>query len=575
MATEYSALLIRLWAEIADTEIDVVQFTSVFEMNRIPKATAVLPVGRNVSTLEISAAHDAAKLHSLQFPAKVYGEFTWKAGQKPPDCVIPEGRYVLFEGSVTGVGYVRGTRKLQLAVEMTHWLNALNYASALSASSHPGNPAQFIFNPSMPDRAGDDAEVAGAGFSQHFLAKTMAQSHIDEAAVQEDLWGKGILPWFEALAGADRLSVRDLEPPPGGDPAATAALARFDGETLPLDIQPADAPLVAKAIAEDIAVTGTDPSKNTNWYLPMANTTLWAKLVGDLAPNYMFSVIPFPTKAKVVPFIPGLRTHWQPDEDEDFTIKGRDMDLVDVNSQLPRPLRAMMLFAAQNNAAGASFIPGTPPELQVGGGHVADRADGMVIFKRAPQWLSHFVVESEYADKAAGVGGVKGGAIWPRVGEAPDKPDPKAVLLRARPMIDQMAHSLFANEALKGRSGQISGALRFDVAPGSTIRFEGTSGRFIDEEQGQDLFGAVVRVTYYIDAETPRAGTAYHIAHVRNEPENEDDDTSLTKHPLYAEDAIWPGAVHIEADEAEVDFADEAEAAAAANVAAGAVAPAV
>ena len=104
-----------------------------------------------------------------------------------------------------------------------------------------------------------------------------------------------------------------------------------------------------------------------------------------------------------------------------------------------------------------------------------------------------------------------------------------------------MAQALYANEILKGRIGQVSGALRFDICPGSTIKVEGVSDRFLpgDDPIGEDRYATVLRVTYYFDAENPRTGTAFNLAHIRNEKENEAEDTSVKRHPLYTR--VWKG----------------------------------
>jgi hypothetical protein len=47
------------------------------------------------------------------------------------------------------------------------------------------------------------------------------------------------------------------------------------------------------------------------------------------------------------------------------------------------------------------------------------------------------------------------------------------------------------------------------------------------------MIGSVLRVSVGIDSEEGRAGTAFHIDHIRTEKENEQDATSVSLHPLY------------------------------------------
>jgi hypothetical protein len=533
----HSAMRVSLWAVVEGTEVEVVQFTTSYDMNQIPSATAVLPVGRRVTTLEPAEAHRLAGEIKIQLPVQVFARIEHTSGFKDDRAIVPEGDYMVFDGFVTGMGYKRGTNKLQMALSMTHWLSGLSFSSALSASSHPNNPTHFTFNPGL--RLAGDGAGAGAAISKHFVARTLAQTRITQTAVQEDLWGKGILPWFKDLTKSDHLAQEVFDLNDGVNSEAAAALARFEGDKLPMG-ELADAAVAADAIANDIAVSVFTPG-NTNHYGALAHTTLWDKLVGDLAPTYVFSVIPFPDKALVVPFVPGLREYWNP-RDESHSMMARDLDFINISARLPRALRAMGLFGGHGSRAGANLAPNDPANEKTIGGMYVGREDGMVMFKQAPRWLSQFMGPAIYSKKAAGAGGKpKGGAIDPRAGDKPDGADPKEVKERAKKLLNKMAHALYANEVLKGRHGSVSGALRFDICPGSTIKMEGVSEKFIGEKDaiGDTRFATVLRVTQYFDAETPRTGTAFHLAHIRNEQENEDDDTSLDQHPLY--ERKWTG----------------------------------
>jgi len=544
----FSTSRFRIWAVIDKQEVEVVQLSCAYEMNRIPQATIVLPVGRELGTLAPSTAHAVVESQIIQLPVEVFVEITHVAGDSAAQQIIANGKYKVFEGDATGIGYKRTPTGMALSLSLTHWLADLSFSSTLSASSHPRNPAQFTFGAAMKLQFAGDAPGAGADL-RHFIGRTMAQTRITEATVVEDLWGKAILPWFIDLASSDRLNFAQLGLNDSKNQEAKKALERFDGDKLPLDFDAltASQSLAARAIANDIAVSVHDPSNNTNHYRALAHTTLWDKLVGDLAPTYMFSVIPFPEKAKVVPFIPGLQDVHNPHGTK-YTIMARDYGPLDMPSKLPRALRAVAVFTGHGFRSGANLSPNDGPNaLTVGGIHVA-RDDGMVLFKTAPRYLSEYVNGALYSGTTTGgTGKTKGnGYNNPGAGVAPGVVGPAAAKDDIKPILDKFAQALYANEVIKGRQGQLSGPIRFDIAPGSTISIEGAASAFVpnSDPQGEARYATVVRITHYFDAQTPSAGTTFNLAHIRNSGEHLSADVSVERHPLY--DRKWAGDKLIE-----------------------------
>jgi len=539
----FTAIRCKLWAEIDGEEVDLISVQCAFEMNKIPVAQAVLPVGREVRTLNETSAHEITANAALQAPVQIWGEFSNVGGVDNDRAVVPEGKYKLFDGFFTGAGYKRSRDGLHLTIECIHWLSGLSFSSSLSESSHPHNPANFSFNAGIPN----NCDAAGFGGNLNYTGKTLAQSIITSVSVSQDLWGQGIKPWFLSLANCDRLNVRDLGNNDGINNEAKAALERIDGDKLPMDLADADVELVAQTIATDIAVNVTEPGSNTNHTRAMANVTLWDKLVGDLAPTYMFSLVPQVDKAKVIPFIPGLREIYNPRK-EAFTILSRDQVFIDYSARLPRLLRAMGIFGGHGWQAGASFQQNTNILSETIGGMYVAREDGLVQFKQAPRWLAECTQQSTYVMQAAGLKGPKGSAMHPGAGQPADAKQPQQVQQNMRPLLDKMAHALYANEMIKLRAGQVAGPLRFDICPGSNISVEGTKGAFIqgDEPVGEGRIGTVVKVVISADAERSIASTEYKLMHMRTEKENEEDDTSIEQHPLYARK--WTGNILTEAE---------------------------
>lgn len=533
----YQTIKFQLWALVDGAEIELTQTSLSYEMNRIPQGIAVFPVGRKLPGLQPSAAHDIAAKENLRVPIKIFLEATPISNNEEASTL--NGTYTIFEGYITGIGYRRGTTRYQLAAQLQHWLVDLNESSSLSESSHPHNPAQFTFNAAIAD------PNTGAKL-RHFLSRTVAQRHLSLGTIQSDLWGEGIRKWYEDLTGTDRLNVQELGASGNDDPEglSKAALGRFDDRfKTPLNIAGADGTALARAIWGDISVSTYDPGNN-NTYQAMANVTLWDKLVGDLGPTYMFSVIPFAEKAAVVPFIPGLRTPWNPGNGTKYTIMGRDLDFVDMNAKLPRALRALGIFAGRGFISGANLKPNDYWKKPHIGGMYVGRDDGMVMFKQAPRWLSEAVSPFVFSKGTTTANGkAHADNIHPDAGDAPEDATPLEIKEKHETLMNNMAQALYANEILKGRVGQLSGSVRLDVCPGSTVSIEGAVDRFIKGQTpaGELRYATIVRTSLYFDGESDpqRAGTGFNLAHIRNQKENENDDTSVAAHPLYT--TTFPG----------------------------------
>lgn len=553
----YSSLKFELVAKINDLFVDVVQFTGSYELNRIPKATMVLPVGREVSTMILSNSHIIAGDTAIQVPATVYLNVLQGAGLGNDHAIVPVGSYVLFDGYVTGVGYRRKTNSLSIAVQLTHWLSDLNFSSTLSASSHPGNPYMLTFFASTLNTAVDipGGGAAGAAFTEkHWVGKTRAQTLAKVDDVKSDLWGNVILKWFLGLTESDRLLIQpdafgtEVAKNDSKNEEAKAALEKFSGDKLEIDVpESAEIDVVVKSILEDIAVTSDNGAENTNHFAAMANTTLWNKLVGDLGQKYMFSVIPYPEEAKVVPFIAGLQDIHNP-RDEKYTIMARDITFIDLNTHLPRPLRAVGILGGHSNASGVAIGSGTTESpLRFVSGMFIGQDEGLVLYKSAPRWATEIGIPWVTSLTTSGVGSFRSSAFDPRV--APPAPKGTGDELAARragfsTILDNYARAMYAQEVLKNRIGQLSGVVRFDIAPGSTISIEGQRDTFTDDGPIDVRYATVLRVTYAFDAESQGAGTSFELGHIRNKQENESASTSIEKHPLYTNK--WIGSTLIE-----------------------------
>jgi hypothetical protein len=157
-------------------------------------------------------------------------------------------------------------------------------------------------------------------------------------------------------------------------------------------------------------------------------------------------------------------------------------------------------------------------------------------------WTTDIPLSINAASSSGGGGDIIGTSLVDGVGPLPLHPSPGDLSLQACSLMNAYAQVLYAYEVLKAREGDLSGKLRFDIAPGSSIKIEGCGEKFLglSDDFGDAMFASVLQVDFIIDCETPRASTSFHIAHIRGSDENRLPGTSVERHPLW--ETVWDGA---------------------------------
>lgn len=540
MGTIFTSMQFKLWATIDKTEVELVQFSCVYEMNAIPRCSAMLPVGyRVLPPFTASSAHTVTNGIQVQIPLKVYCEVKFLGGQYPLSAPLP-ATYLIFDGYVTGVGYRRTYDGYTMNVEGTHWLSNLSYSSIMSETISPLAPTQFTFNARMYL----GANARGEKDQTSCLPVTMVQTLSTPGNVQTDLWGKVLQPWFIKLASTNRMNQRllqlnDQDINPNNDTKrgeVVHTLRRFPGERLPFDTTRFEAGTssISTMIGKELANVQNPRAMGER----LARQTFWDKLVGELSPTYMFKIIPYASIARVVPFIPGLRAVWSP-HGEDFTFKASDIEVQDSTCHLPRQLRALCVFGGVGLRANATGQPANKlNNFRIGGAYVGGDT-GMVVVREAPS----FLFDTKLAHRFTGqITNLHGNAFnHPGAGAAPAGVKPDDIGKDALKMLDVVAHAWYVAEVLQNRYGDISTPLRFDVAPGSSVKIEGTSGAFMHD--GEDRYGQVVRVGYMFDAQQQQCRSQYRIANMHTGDEHMLDQFTTDTHPFYL--TTWPGDEHM------------------------------
>lgn len=548
MSSGWNAERFRLWAEIEldqreKFELELVRVSTRTPLNDIPRASMTIALGRNVADNKPSVIHKILSQMKIKRKVRVYcqantigffgllGISTW-----------PKNKFLVFEGYTTGAGYQRSPESADYTLELEHWLADLAYTSAVSAVSAPTNPAAMTFAALTANPAEGEEGTARTG---GYTGLTHAEEFISAETIASDFWGSAILPFFIGLTDLEEFVHTDaaaqvgldLGPNPPGNEAAKAALLRFEPR--------AAAPLFSQKLRFDPEAYGGDLAivaeqieiaMGAETLEMLAGTTLWDKLV-QYAGTYLFAIAPMVERCLVVPFIPGLRTEYT-------TITADQYDFGRISGDMPRVLRGVGICGGKNFEGGSEMTGDDAvdyDQFSVGGYYQGART-GQIIFKQAPMWMSTLNLSSE-VDRAAGGDGLpRGDALHPGEGRPPERPKPRERAEANARLMDKFAETMYVYEVLKFRSGDISGKLRFDIGPGSVVKIEGMSEKFlgVDDQFGQTMFATVLQVDLFIDAEGPKAGTSFHLAHWRNELENKTDGFSLDKHPIWSEQ--WSGA---------------------------------
>ena len=540
----YAVVRVRLEAKIGShTFDDVVQYASGFAMNDIPTASIMVAVGRNVKTDKLATIHTAVnELRSVTMPAYVWllVQTLDKMNASSGLEVVSEKKILIFEGDAVGTGWQRSTTGAQFTIHILHWLARLNYTSAVSASSHPGNPSDWTY-PAIHRAIGlGSGESTGTMAGDPSWVPMINKGSINEAALR-DIWGNALHSWMTHIANDDPVDLRLKGGQKGGGSVTVIdALKRIgpngDGKPLNVELGGADAAIVAEGLRQALQA-----ESGNSWI----NTTLWGKLIGEWSPAYWFAVIPRVSDALIVPFTGGLSgDHWAKIGDEDYA-------QCDINAQLRQVLRAVGIVHPVTWQTGANLNAGAIAENRGGmcGWYQPEKLDqGMVLLKDAPSWLAQPLFESAFSlySQAADGQGTVGTEVDDKQAGQPQKPerDLAETQKKQRGIMDNYAHQWYTIECLKGRTGELAGKLRFDIAPGSNIFVEAGSSRNVPQSEdglAVDIYATVTRVTYVINAETQQAGTGFSLAHIRTKAENENEITSTAKPPLYTE--AWRGAV--------------------------------
>ena len=544
---------------------DVVAFSSSFAVNTIPTAVLSLAVGTLAN--DLSNTPPFASVHTLQqelttrAKVRVYMKSAvlsslgvqqagapagGRAGLDPLQNIgVPaDGRDLLiFEGNVTGVGRAISAAGTAVAtIHLEHWLANLNYASAISATSDPGNPDDMVFS-AVARARGRTQAASGQTPDPVSWVPSIARDFVNSASLR-DIWGEVLYQWLQTIIESDPFvtEVAGAGVAVTGDTApireAIAKLAPENPAGVPLELFFGDGEN-SQAIAAGVRTSLKDQT-GTNW----VNTTLWGKLVGEWAPEYFFSIIPRVEDGLIIPFCGPLSgAPWAVIGNEDYVF-------VKTDAHIPQLLRGVGIVHPTTAPSGLNLQNVGSTNVGYGGfaGFYASESTpvGMVLIKSAPRWLSQDRAwqKSGFAEGANGV--VETQIDGPGIPAGPDTDnvDEAAAVLVTRNFMTRYAQQWYSMERLKGRTGEVACKVRFDICPGSNIMLEADASADANVNRTvflQKLYATVTQVNYIFDVESQKAGTSLQLSHIHSEAEHINSaDIVADRPPLYV--TAWRGA---------------------------------
>lgn len=529
MASTYDINVLDTEAYLELTDLGVTfpltRFSSQFALNSIPQATCFITLGYDAkNTNEYSPIHNLlAKNLQFRQPAKVFMKVknTYSENNAPAnitiDKIFDDKYFVAFDGYMSGSGYRRSGGSIEYAVSLEHWLADLAVSSGLSADLQPAAPDNFTFPATF-----HSANLPKDNLLGPFTATISSLG----TWLSIDVWD-GIKRFFLDICKTTPIGLDEIYRL-AGRPAkineiAAAALGRFLSSTpyQPLKLSGS----VPGPIANEMAKALIGRAKST-----FLGQSIWDNLI-IFSTSFLFNVIPLIEKALVAPKTPNLIKEYK-------EISSGEIFSFDLSTHMPRFISGVILKNPMN--AGGTFFnsqittQGSKKiDLCVGSyfnKNAPDRAkDGTIVFHASPEWLisegldvSRFAVPSPAQAKPAAT-----------------KPATAAnnLITEKRRFSDSFAHSVYGNEVLKYRNGQLSGRLRFDISPGTIVKV--TSSQVVNgpipvDELNNTIFAHVDSVATYVDAVSGQASTSFGLSSVRYEYENEDGKLTVGTNPLYA-----------------------------------------
>ena len=558
-------------------KLDVIRFESHWAPNAIPRASIDVAVGRRANDLDyVSKIHTFIRRAKTMLKCQVFAYVAEVSNSRYPDKAIdrwPAQPFLAFEGYIdyTSRASERGVQGegATIRLELIHWLADLAFSSAMARTSHPANSDAFYMVPVF-EAGGAGVSAPGPSVTTYALEQ-LAYNHFLPWKSTNDLFGQSLLPFLLQLSLQDRIQHSQIPSIQNGTGRTTnyeamRALQKFEPfdakASSTLNNTPKTYKFGVPFRIRDLVPGGTTNENSTTndailkafssdipksiSQMPALTKSIWDLLVYQASVNFGASIIPMVDRALFAPATPGYRSWWK-------TIYASEHDMMSVDRALIRPLRGVVIAGRSGSDTGqGSNVSGVfngatlndrqRQALNVGGYYEnRDAGGGLIMTLDAPGWLqaSAPVVQTGFPRTRP-----VSTAVRPALGDETPPNDWSARLRASQNLLDRYAQMAYLTEVLKGRNMIVNSRLRFDIAPGSTVRVYSLEDKFVSKQLGQSNthveFGMVTNMSIVMDAERCQAGTSFQLGFVRNEREVLSSNWSTARHPLWHNG--WAGA---------------------------------
>lgn len=531
MSEPYLVTKIRAWALFNNAKFDdVVSVSATFALNSIPTASVVVAVGRTGEPRgngqgPLATIHSKLKALRPRDKATIFAQIEEIEGQ--PITAIKPGIYKIFDGYIAGMGYQRSNNHANYVINLVHWLDDLNNSSAINGNWFPGVPHDWA-QQALFDRAEANGTSAGA------LVPMVSRKLANYNNLSDDLWKKTIKPLFETMAGFSGDVVQERYP--SGD----GVLQKNDAAKEALNRMPGDGSAYYRELAMRLG-GGQDENFDTSVAAFFEKTlgssfvqnTIWSKLINEYASQFLFAISPAVEWALPIPFCAGLR--WK--DGEAKTITAKEYNYANFNANMSQIIEAVYVHYP---AASATNVPDHPflnkrLSFYKPWGYFPKEDNtpkrGLKLFKNAPGWLTNLNPQ-QLAALVSALGVRDANAIRPNTKNSKIV-DTTTEHEKRVTVIDNFARHWYYTEILQQRYGELSGPLRFDIAPGSIVKIVTPKPELDFGAKDTFVIASVISTSYVINAERATVGTSFTIAHTKSPDENTDDLYSTPEVPLY------------------------------------------
>ena len=503
-----------------------------FAVNAVPVCGVHIGLGVDLGTPDLSLRVDsrARKLLRKYQQCQLLGIFS---GEAVPDARWPEKAQLLFEGRISGVQDAITTEGAALKITINHWLADL--ASGSIVASHaanliPGNKLNYAAAYSAID-SGVKNKISGIGS----LADAVKLFDDDIGA---DVWANGVKRLYAAIltnpgpVQYDSTDCgEDLLLPPD---ELKRAFARIEGPSSdlgreysqwakPLRFLPnageavdTERTEVARSIAEMIS---------HNPVSTVIGADAWTLFQKSIFPDLGLMLVPRISSAIVAPNMPVLREAYCQ------RIISNDIVAVDSSRMLQKPIRGVGVVGKAESVTGASNDKNPVPVCYF---PVDPVPSGKVFYVPPPKWLSGIRLSSDTLKKMLAAELALNGVIGTESFETDEERDEERNARSSISIMHAFARMVYSVMSIQNNTAIVTGRLRFDIAPGSTVevaaKTEQLTGLGINTPQMQ---GFVSHVTIMLSAPKEKAYTQFQLQHVRSLEDNERDEFTLQSHPLY------------------------------------------